>query len=128
MSGREVKEWIGAKPDTAIPPRVKLRVFDRQEGRCAHCQNKLGVAGSRVEYDHALALTNGGENRETNLQALCQPCHGAKTKGDVAEKSRVARKKRKHLGIERKKSAFPGSKNSKWKAKIGGGWVRRDEE
>lgn len=32
------------------------------------------------------------ENRESNIQVLCTACHGAKTAGDVAEKSRGYRK------------------------------------
>lgn len=30
MIGRSVEEWIGATPDTAIPPRVRLRVFEKR--------------------------------------------------------------------------------------------------
>jgi 5-methylcytosine-specific restriction protein A len=31
---REVPEWIGATDDAAIPARVRVRVFERYEGRC----------------------------------------------------------------------------------------------
>lgn len=126
MTARTVKEWIGEKPETAIPPRVELRVFDRFGGRCASCTRKVRFR-SDYEIDHCTALINGGENREANLQVLCTECHRRKTGADVAEKATTYRKRRKHLGIKRTSRPLPGGKTSPWKAKIGGGWVRRDE-
>lgn len=97
---REVAEWIGANDDQAIPARVKIRVFDAFGGRCAVCS--LQIAGKlRPAYDHAISLISGGQNRETNLQLLCVPCHALKTKADVAEKSVTARKRAKHIGIKK---------------------------
>lgn len=95
---REVPEWIGVRPDTATPPRVKERILIAQDHRCANCGNEFH-ARLRPEFDHVTALINGGENRESNLQALCDLCHIPKTAGDVALKSTVARKKAKHLGL-----------------------------
>jgi len=94
---REVAEWIGASDDSAIPARVKLRVFDAFNGKCAICGCRVTVAN----YDHKTALINGGENRESNLQLLCLPHHKVKTRADVAEKSIVARKRAKHIGIKK---------------------------
>lgn len=120
---RELPEWIGANDDQAIPARVKIRVFDAFGGRCAVCS--LQIAGKlRPAYDHAVSLINGGENRETNLQLLCVPCHAIKTKTDVAEKSVTARKRSKHIGLK-KPSRFPGSRDSGWKKKMDGSVVRR---
>jgi 5-methylcytosine-specific restriction protein A len=93
---REVPEWIGKNDDTAIPPRVKVRVFDRCNGQCCEC-GVLIVGSIRPEFDHVTAIANGGGNRESNLQLLCKPCHGAKTKGDVAEKSVSYRARLRHL-------------------------------
>ena len=124
MTARSVDAWVGASPDSAIPARVKLRTFERFGGRCASCGIKLGGSVG-VEYDHVLALVLGGENAEDNLQPLCRPCHSTKTAGDVKAKAKSARIRERHLGIK-KPSRFPGSRNSPWKAKIGGGWERRD--
>jgi 5-methylcytosine-specific restriction enzyme A len=97
---RELPEWIGATDDTAIPARVKIRIFDLSKGCCSVCT--LQVAGKlRPAYDHVIAIVNGGANRENNLQLLCSPCHLLKTRGDVAEKSITARKRAKHLGIKK---------------------------
>ena len=123
--GRTVKEWIGKTDDEDIPTRVKLRVFDRFGGRCAgDCG--LVIRGSlRPAYDHVRAITNGGENREGNLQLLCVPCHKDKTKADVGEKRVNNRVKAKHLGIKKKGRPMPGSRASGIKMLIGGGWVKR---
>lgn len=104
---RQVPEWVGKTDDTAIPPRVKLRVFDRQGGFCAECGRKLGIAGERIDYDHKVALINGGANAESNIQALCPWCHTPKTAQDVATKSRNNRKKAKHLGLNKPKRKMP---------------------
>jgi len=120
---RELPEWIGSHDDQQIPARVKIRVFERSGGVCEIC-TRLIFGKLRPAYDHEIALINGGQNRESNLQLLCVPCHAEKTKADVAEKSYVYRKRVKHLGI-RKPSRFPGSRDSRWKKKIDGTVIAR---
>ena len=105
---RPVSEWIGPRDETPAPRRVKARIVMAQGGICAcGCGVKLGMAGERIEFDHTTALINGGENRESNLRALRRPCHGIKTRADVAEKSTVARKRAKHLGLHRPRQKIP---------------------
>jgi 5-methylcytosine-specific restriction enzyme A len=121
---RTVKEWIGATPDTPVPPRVRLRVFERAQGRCQLCTRKI-TAGVKWICDHIKALINGGENRESNLQCICDWCDKKeKTPADVAEKSKVARVKAKHLGI-RKRGSFATNRDGKWKKKVDGTVERR---
>lgn len=104
---REVSEWIGKNDDTPIPARVKLRVFEEYNGNCTKCLAK--IVGKLVpQYDHAVALINGGHNRESNIQLICSECHKLKTKLDVAEKSIVYHKRIKAVGIKRKKRSMPG--------------------
>lgn len=81
----------------------------------------------RPEFDHIVALANGGEHREANLRALCLEEHRVKTAADMAVKKKIARVKRKHLGLENKRSRFATARTGKWKAKIGGCAERRDE-
>ena len=95
---RKLPEWIGANDDSAIPPRVKVRVFDKAGGCCAICTRTI-IGSLRPAYDHIVGLVNGGGNRESNLQLLCVSCHAGKTKADVAEKAIVYRKRAKHLGL-----------------------------
>ncbi len=123
---RSVPEWWGKTDDSPIPPRVKLRIFEKALGRCNGCGNRI-YAGTIPAYDHIIALVNGGQNRESNLQLLCSLCHQIKTGADVAEKSLVYRKKAKHLGIKLKQSRpIPGSRASGLKRGFDGIVRRRD--
>lgn len=101
MTGRSLPEWVGATPDTPIPPRVRLRVWERCEGRCGECGRKLTPADTWI-VEHLVALINGGLNRESNLGITCGWCKPNKDARDVAEKAKVAKIKAKHLGIKSK--------------------------
>lgn len=122
---RTVPEWIGATDDAKIPARVRLRVFERFDGVCQITGRKIRP-GDEWDCDHVLALINGGEHRESNLQPALKDAHREKTAEDVKQKARDARVRKKHLGLHQPKTRLPGSRGSKWKAKIGGGWERRD--
>ncbi len=95
--GRSVPEWIGSSPDAAIPPRVRLRVFERHAGKC-HLSGRKIMPGDAWDCDHIIALCNGGEHRESNLAPALRDKHRAKTAEDVAEKAKTRRTRLKHLG------------------------------
>jgi len=99
MMPRNVKEWIGKTPDSKIPPRVRLRIFERHGGVCHLSQRKI-AAGEPWDCDHIIALINGGEHRETNLAPALRDKHREKTAADVAEKATVARKAKANLGLK----------------------------
>lgn len=126
---RPVPLWESSNPNAMPPPRVKARIVTRQDGVCAcGCGVKLGVCGEAIEFDHIVAVVNGGANREDNIQALREPCHKVKTRADVAEKSTVARKRAKHLGLKAPtRNPLPGGRFSKLKKRIDGTVVRREE-
>ena len=97
---RSVPEWIGKSDDAKVPPRVRLRIFEREGGIC-HLSKRKIQPGEKWELDHIVALINGGEHRESNLApALVQP-HREKTRQDVAAKAKSARVRSKHLGIRK---------------------------
>ena len=121
---RETPEWIGKTDDTPIPPRVKLRVFEKHGGKCYITGRKL--MPGEFDFDHIIALCNGGENRESNLAPIWRPAHKEKTAQDVAMKSKDRRVKAKFLGIKPKSGAIiAGSKSSPWKRKVDGTIVPR---
>lgn len=95
---RTVPEWIGKTDDTPVPPRVRLRVFERYEGRCYITGRKIRP-GDAWECDHVKAIINGGENRESNLAPALADKHRHKTDADLSTKSKTARMKAKHLGV-----------------------------
>lgn len=121
---RSVPEWIGDTPDTAIPPRVRLRVLEAKDHRCHACTRKI-LTGESWTCEHLIAIINGGENREANLDVTCCNCLAPKNAADVAEKSMIYRKRSKHLGVDKPKRPFPGSRTDIWKKPMNGPAVRR---
>ena len=120
---RTVKEWVG-KTDNAMPHRaVRLRLFLESDGMCGDCGIKIGP--KEWHADHIIRLKDGGENRETNLQVLCVPCHRDKTGQENKAGAKAARVQMKHHSIK-KRPAFSWQK--KWKKKVDGTVVLRDEE
>lgn len=96
---RSIPEWIGKTDDTPVPPRVRVRVFERYHGRCQCGCGRLIRAGERWDCEDTIAIINGGERREANLKPWLTEHHKGKTAKDVAEKAAVYRKKAKHLGV-----------------------------
>jgi hypothetical protein len=79
---RTVPEWQGKSDDEAVPPRVRRRIFDKHEGRCAICTRDL--RSTDWDLDHLIPLAIGGRHAESNLRPLCaDPCHSNKTVLDV---------------------------------------------
>lgn len=122
---RSLPEWIGRTDDSAVPPRVQLRVKEQFGHNCAGCG--VSLIGRRWTCDHVKALINGGENRETNLQPLGDRCcNPKKNAADVAEKSRSYKVRARYAGVRKRRGPpMPGSKDSRFKKKIDGSVVLR---
>jgi 5-methylcytosine-specific restriction protein A len=102
---RATKEWRGKTDDTKAPPRVRLRIFDRAGGVCHVC--KLPIKPDETWHaDHVIALIEGGENRESNIAPAHAHCNLAKANEEKARKSKVARTRKKHVGITRPKQSI----------------------
>lgn len=125
MGARATPEWIGKHPDTPVPLRVKLRILGRQNNRCTGCTRKFGGGWAKAQFDHRPALINGGQNRESMIEAVCKTCHEPRTKADIQEKAYVADLRAKHLGLKKAKRPMAGSRQSRWKKKMDGSVVRR---
>lgn len=95
---REVPEWIGASDDSAIPPRVRLRVLLRQGGVCALSGHRIS-AGDEWDVDHITPLSMGGTNSEKNLQAVWRPAHRKKTAAEASVRAKADRIRAKFLGV-----------------------------
>lgn len=62
--------------------RVRRSVLERDGYACKKCGRR-----GRLEVDHIQPLQRGGaEFDPANLQALCRPCHFAKTRREHAER------------------------------------------
>jgi 5-methylcytosine-specific restriction endonuclease McrA len=125
VTARSVPEWIGSSPDAEVPPRVRLRIFDAHHGVC-HISGRKIMAGEPWELEHKIAIINGGEHRESNMAPALKDKHKAKTAEDVAEKSAIATKRKKHLGIAKSRHPMPGSKGSRFKRRMDGTVVPRE--
>ena len=99
-TARNLKEWIGKTPDSVPPPHVRVRIFEKHNGKC-HWSGRVIRPGDAWDVDHVIALINGGEESRKQHGADTAPGkeHKEKTARDVAEKSRVYRKKAFHLGV-----------------------------
>jgi 5-methylcytosine-specific restriction protein A len=93
---RSVEAWIGKTDDSAIPPRVRLRVWDREQGKCHRCARKIPVGDAWI-IEHRIALINGGANAEPNLCLSCSWCKPLKDAEDVAAKAATYRVRSKHV-------------------------------
>lgn len=109
--------------------RTKLQAWDRCGGQCEECGRALRP-GDRIEYDHRIPCEFGGGNTLDNCQVLCGWCHGAKTSTADAPAIAKARSVRaRHVNADDPhKQKIPGSRGTKFKRKVGGGTVLRDQE
>ncbi len=121
---RKVEPWVGKDDNQPAPQRVRLRVWDRCEGRCHACQRKI-LVGEKWVLEHLVALINGGANAEHNLCLTCCNCLPEKNAKDVAEKSAVNKSRAKNLGLKKPKRPMFGSKASGWRKKMDGTVERR---
>ena len=67
-----------AKPcvKRTIPATVKKAVFERDKGRCTKCRSTY-----KLEYDHMMPFSMGGESTVDNLRILCFSCNQRRIKG-----------------------------------------------
>src|SRR5262247_3987904 len=105
---RSVDEWIGKSDDDRVPDRVRVRVYLRTGGRCDCGCGRLILVGEAWDCDHAVALANGGQHRESNLRPILREHHKTKSRQDVALKSKIYEGRKRQLGLQRSKHPMPG--------------------
>lgn len=94
---RERPEWIATSDDQAIPRLVKLRIWEREGGRC-YLSGKKIMPGDSYEFEHRLALSCGGEHRESNILLALTTPHKSKTSDDLKTAAKIKRQHAKHNG------------------------------
>jgi Homing endonuclease associated repeat/HNH endonuclease len=62
-----------------VSPRLRFRVFHRDDFTCQACGRSRKEHGVILEVDHIKAYANGGETIFENLQALCSVCNSGKS-------------------------------------------------
>lgn len=106
---RTVDEWIGKHDDQKVPPRVQQRIFDREKGICHISGLPIDPVHDKWDVDHKVALILGGEHRESNLFPALREHHKRKTATEMKVKSKIARVRKKHLGIKSDKKSSWGN-------------------
>ena len=82
--------------------KLRARVLSRDAGLCQPCL-ALGHTTPATQVDHITNKAQGGTDAEHNLQAICTPCHKAKT-AQEAQQSRDT-----HHRSEAGKTSGPGA-------------------
>ena len=99
---------------------ARLELFLAAGGACQICGWRL-LPGTRWEVDHILPLSLGGRDETSNLQVLCAPCHGTKTRTiDRPALAKAERLRARHLGARRTRHVIPGSRGSRWRKRLDG--------
>ena len=95
---------------TSVPPRVKLRIFERFKGAC-YLSNVKIQPGDTWELEHIIALCNGGTHSESNMAPALTAPHKVKTKADMRAKTKNERIRKRFAGIK------PARKITRWRKK-----------
>lgn len=116
---------------TEFSKKTMGQAYERSEGLCegllASGERCCFPVDRKKHFDHVIPDALGGDNSLTNCAVLCLPCHGKKTqKIDVPMIAKAKRVSDKHNGI-RKRSRFPGSRDSQFKKRMDGSVVRRSQ-
>ena len=66
--------------------RIRHAIMTRDYGLCRTC-NSQGRLTMACDVDHITPVWEGGSDAETNLQALCRPCHKAKSAAEATRRA-----------------------------------------
>ena len=110
----------------SISKKERAEIFNARNGKCHICDQKIHPQ-EKWDIEHIIPLALGGADSGDNLDLAHQSCHRDKTKADVGRLAKAKRQARYHSGKKLSKSPLPCGKSSKWKRKLDGSLVLRDE-
>jgi hypothetical protein len=67
-----------------IPVEVDRRVRAAAQNRCGYCLSPQHLVMARLEIEHIIPLSGGGNNEETNLWLACPLCNRYKSDRTLA--------------------------------------------
>ena len=102
---RSVPEWIGKTDDAMPPPRVRQRIFERENRICHVCKGAI-AGGKEWHADHCPPLKDGGENRESMIFPAHPICHQGLTAKQARDRTKIERMKQKNSGARRPKQTI----------------------
>lgn len=68
--------------------KLRGRILDRDQHLCQACYRKGRITEAR-EVDHIVPKAQDGTDEDENLEAICTPCHKAKTQAERQGARRV---------------------------------------
>lgn len=75
-----------------FPPRVYWEIVARQKGICGcGCGRPLGSDPRGIEFDHVVALADGGPDTPDNIQALIVRHHRSKSSREAIARAKARR-------------------------------------
>jgi 5-methylcytosine-specific restriction endonuclease McrA len=69
---------LGERNSRTIPQAVKIKVSNRDQGRCRQCGSE-----DDLHFDHVIPWSRGGANTVKNVQLLCGRCNRIKGDDDI---------------------------------------------
>lgn len=67
--------------------RLRGQILERDQYLCQPCKRK-GRVTEATQVDHIIPIAKDGTDDRANLQAICDPCHEAKTLTDSGVRQR----------------------------------------
>ena len=87
--------------------KQRIELFEQHGGICHICETKIHASrGEAWEVEHVEALEISGRDDWENLRPAHVKCHKVKTAEDVKVIAKCNRRKARHLGIAKPKSAL----------------------
>lgn len=90
-----------------MTPARRQRIVARQDCLCAMCGRGIGIVDTKFEVDHVIPLELGGSDDDTNLAAICRPCHLLKTLTDLKAIAKARRLRKRADGTRRERQPIP---------------------
>ena len=119
-----------------LTPQQRAKMFLAHKGICVVCDVKIyPERGEKWIDEHIIRLADWGDrpgdpNGPDNRGPAHDHCARDKTAKEARTVGKLRRQGLKHMGVkkERRGQGFQTNRDGRWKAKIGGGVVRRGED